>query len=521
MSYHKNERKALCTTESVPRIVLKVAEGLGYKHVYYESDKPCVMWLDKNISNDQFYKLCDNNHNINRIPDLQSIAGKDKFAKSLNFMKKLFPDSYDFFPKTFSLNEHRKQKKRFSNIIRRPHSKAEKRSPRPQTVHSSPSPKNRKTYIVKPYSGSRGDGITLTQNLSEIETSSKFIRNEFIVQEYITNPMLIQKFKFDFRLYVLISSIDPFEFWVHEQGLARFATETYRKPSRFNLNQEYMHLTNHSLNKFNKNFDGGINGAKRNINTVFDVLSKNGEDVPELWEKIKSCIIKTMLSLKPSITYNYNRFKCKAPEMKIDCFQILGIDILLDSKGKPWVLEINHNPSFQCEVDLDVEVKYQVIHDAMIIVGLSNRAKNSIDQMGGFEKLSNDNTLTEIPETEKGSFWSVLQETFSMYSGEQGRGMSSAKFTKLMRSTNIILHEDISMADIDLIFIDVSRGNKLPMMYFEDFVEAILRISRKIYSNLDSFGSMKKVIEDYIINTVGMYKNSKGSKKMENTSSRF
>jgi D-alanine-D-alanine ligase-like ATP-grasp enzyme len=31
------------------------------------------------------------------------------------------------------------------------------------------------------------------------------------------------------------------------------------------------------------------------------------------------------------------------------CFHILGVDIMLDSHGTPWILEINANPSLNIE----------------------------------------------------------------------------------------------------------------------------------------------------------------------------
>ena len=38
---------------------------------------------------------------------------------------------------------------------------------------------------------------------------------------------------------------------LHDEGLARFCTEDYEKPTKENMNNAYMHLTNYSLNKMN------------------------------------------------------------------------------------------------------------------------------------------------------------------------------------------------------------------------------------------------------------------------------
>ena len=55
---------------------------------------------------------------------------------------------------------------------------------------------------------------------------------EAVVQQYLTNPLLIDKKKFDFRLYVLISSVEPYLCYLNEEGLIRLCTEDYQKPTK-------------------------------------------------------------------------------------------------------------------------------------------------------------------------------------------------------------------------------------------------------------------------------------------------
>ena len=56
-----------------------------------------------------------------------------------------------------------------------------------------------------------------------------------VVQEYIEHPLLIDKMKFDLRLYVLVLGIDPMRIFLFKDGLARLATTPYEKPSEDNM----------------------------------------------------------------------------------------------------------------------------------------------------------------------------------------------------------------------------------------------------------------------------------------------
>lgn len=56
-----------------------------------------------------------------------------------------------------------------------------------------------------------------------------------VCQQYVSKPFLIDGFKFDLRVYVLVTSCDPLRIFVYEDGLGRFATLKYMEPSNHNV----------------------------------------------------------------------------------------------------------------------------------------------------------------------------------------------------------------------------------------------------------------------------------------------
>lgn len=77
-----------------------------------------------------------------------------------------------------------------------------------------------------------------------------------IASHYISNPLLIDGLKFDMRIYVAVTSINPLRIYMYDEGLTRFATTKYEPPREDdNVNNKqgkYTHLTNYSINKNNK-----------------------------------------------------------------------------------------------------------------------------------------------------------------------------------------------------------------------------------------------------------------------------
>jgi len=79
-------------------------------------------------------------------------------------------------------------------------------------------------------------------------------QNQYIVQKYIKRPALYDGHKYDFRIYVLITSvISPMTIFLYNDGLVRLATEKYDCSKSYD--DPFVHLTNYSLNKNNVEFD--------------------------------------------------------------------------------------------------------------------------------------------------------------------------------------------------------------------------------------------------------------------------
>ena len=80
------------------------------------------------------------------------------------------------------------------------------------------------TLIVKPEASCQGKGIYLTREIEDIDLDEKCV-----VQEYINKPFLMERMKFDLRLYVLVLGIDPLRIYLSREGLARLSTKMYEE----------------------------------------------------------------------------------------------------------------------------------------------------------------------------------------------------------------------------------------------------------------------------------------------------
>uniref|UniRef100_A0A8C4UWN2 Tubulin polyglutamylase TTLL13 n=1 Tax=Falco tinnunculus TaxID=100819 RepID=A0A8C4UWN2_FALTI len=327
-----------CKYESVRR----AAQCCGLKEVG-EDEEWTVYWTDYLVSLERIMDM-KRFQKINHFPGMIEICRKDLLARNLNRMLRLFPKEYNIFPRTWCLPAD------YGDF---------------QAYRCT---RKTRTFICKPESGCQGRGVFITHNLEEIKHGE-----HMICQQYISKPFLIDGFKFDMRIYVLVTSCDPLRIFVYKEGLARFATMRYIDPSSRNLVKKddiCMHLTNYAINRHNENFvQDDMMGSKRKLSTLNAWMTENSYNTTKLWEDIEDIIIKTLISAHAVVKHNYQSF-FPNHTTGCACFEILGFDILLDRKLKPWLLEVNHSPSFNTDSRLDREVKDALLCDTISLINV-------------------------------------------------------------------------------------------------------------------------------------------------------
>ena len=385
----------------------KVTAESGFQEVGDDEQYWDLCWMDSSVSEGRVAKLYPFQR-INHFPGMLEICRKAPLSRNLRRMQTAHPREYSFSPQTWDYPAQLDLFRRYSRA--NPHD----------------------VYIVKPSAGAMGRGIYLASGESGID---KHHSGAVVVQRYMHDPFLLDGFKFDLRIYALVTAADPLAVYLYDEGIARFATTKYAAPNKSNLSQTTMHLTNYSLNKHSDTFvhtDKEDEGTKRSISSLFAQMREMGHDTEKLWRDVQEVVARTVLPIQPHLAHCYhsavNQRAGKgstpgaergsndertergaterpsgggyadlhsgdggvsssgrsSPSKPSDddpapsrCFELLGFDIIIDEKLRPWLIEVNHSPSFNMDSPLDARVKSGAIGDILAALNLDGEERRA------------------------------------------------------------------------------------------------------------------------------------------------
>jgi tubulin polyglutamylase TTLL4 len=101
---------------------------------------------------------------------------------------------------------------------------------------------------MKPTGSSCGRGIRI---IGKKQTINK--RPGYLVSKYLSKPHLLRGYKYDMRIYVVVTCFEPLKAYLFPEGLVRLATQPY-STAKGSLKKRFIHLTNFSINKKADNY---------------------------------------------------------------------------------------------------------------------------------------------------------------------------------------------------------------------------------------------------------------------------
>ena len=296
------------------------------------------------------------------------IAHKDLTYLNYFSMRKDFPKDFDYMPETFGYPEDKKIiEKRFKNY------KIDEND----------------LWLIKPKTGSLGDGIYMFENLEKTP-------DVYLISKYISNPHLIHKLKYDFRIYVLVTGLSPLKLYLYREGMVRFATEEYTL-DKSHLKELYRHLTNVAVNEKNKkDYKKAVNadtdeGSKWSLQVYENYCKKNGIDYNYIRKQMGDIAIKSLLSVLDQF---YDKMIENGTKDR-NHFKLFGFDYLVDDNLKVYLLEINDRPSLLMGDINDRKLKPQLVADVLNIVGIIPYSHDYNDDFETYDKYSSLNEVQD------------------------------------------------------------------------------------------------------------------------------
>ena len=265
------------------KIIRYTLEDNGFREGRPNSLDITLHWYTGTIKN-QVYQGLNKYQRINHFPKSSELTRKDLVSENINRMRSMFSQHYDFYPKTFTLpKEHALTVEEMERCPEQ-------------------------WWIVKPSASSQGRGIYFTNDPQELP-----FKQNCVVSHYVNNPLLINGYKWDLRIYVGVTSINPLRIYMYEEGLVRFATAKY-KPLGTEKFAKYTHLTNYSVNKKNANFlqnnDASQDnyGSKWSLTALWKYCKSNNIDDEIIKRRIEDVVIKTMLSAENTMSKAFDMY---------------------------------------------------------------------------------------------------------------------------------------------------------------------------------------------------------------------
>lgn len=210
-------------------------------------------------------------------------------------------------------------------------------------------------------------GLMLVNNAMDAINNGK-ANGYKVIQLYIHNPFTINKRKLNIRLYVIIiCHLENVEWLLYDKGKCLYTNKHYDITNSLSdkyINDKEQHFTSLNVDNNKIYLDEKLPESLADLNNVLgdDVYTRLITNIISILKDVKKAY-KTKLGNLPVLRNN-------------KCFQLFGLDFILDDNMSPYLLEFNKGPAMSINSPNDKQLKQTLICDIFEYV-LLNKDNNA------------------------------------------------------------------------------------------------------------------------------------------------
>ncbi|XP_059611917.1 probable tubulin polyglutamylase ttll-15 [Phlebotomus argentipes] len=217
--------------------------------------------------------------------------------------------------------------------------------------------------------------------------------NDTFIQEYMSNPLLVDGKKFDIGAYTVITSIDPLRAYVyHGDYLLRFCPVEYHPFSKDNVDKyvvgdDYTPIWEmESLKDFHLTFGFGMKDS------LDAHLRTKGQEPRVIWEQIHDSIREVLLRKEHLLKNSLQRFRTRR-----NFFEFMRFDFIIDENLRVFLLEANMSPNLSSAHFKPNQLLYeQVIYNVLKLVGIGSALQRESLETGSSDEEAMQSSLKNI-----------------------------------------------------------------------------------------------------------------------------